>query len=392
MTHTRMALVVVVALALGASALKVVQGRRQAAAAVAAAGSAASAANALELAPSDLVVARRSELRQSVALTGTVKAVHSAFVKARVAGELRSLVVREGDGVAAGQVLGQIDTTEFDWRLRQAEQQAEAAKAQLEVAERTLTNNRALVAQGFISPTALDTSLSNANGARASLLAAQAAVELARKARADASLVAPIGGQVAQRLAQAGERVALDARVLEIVDLSQLELEGAAAPQDLPALAVGAPARLWVDGLAEPVRARVARINPSASAGARTVAVYLAIDAHPALRQGLFARAEVDAGARSALTLPASAVRLDQPVPYVLAVADGRAVQRPVKLGATGTVGDAGGTPMVEIAGGLADGAEVLAGQVGVVRPGTPLKRPLAGAGAASAAAPAAKR
>ncbi len=391
MTRTRLALIVVAVLALGVVAVKVVQGRRQATAAVAAAASAASAANALELAASDVILARRTELRQSVSLTGSVKAVNSAFVKARVAGELRSLAVREGDRVTAGQVLGQIDTTEFDWRLRQAEQQAEAAKAQLEVAERTLTNNRALVSQGFISPTALDTSLSNANGARASLLAAQAAVELARKARADAALVAPIGGQVAQRLAQGGERVALDARVIEVVDLSRLELEGAAAPQDLAALAVGAPARLWVDGLAEPVRARVARINPSATAGARTVAVYLAIDPHPALRQGLFARAEVDAGVHTALTLPASAVRLDQPLPYVLAVADGHAVQRPVKLGATGTVGDAGGTPMVEIVDGLAEGTEVLAGQVGVVRPGTLLKRPVAAASATAAASAASR-
>jgi RND family efflux transporter MFP subunit len=374
--------ILVVLAVLALAGFKVSQSRRTAAEAAMAASAAASRPQALELAASDIVVARRVELTRAVEVTGSIKAVQSAFVKARVAGELKVLSVREGDRVSAGQALGQIDTTEFDWRVRQAEQQAEAAKAQLDVAERTLANNKALVAQGFISPTALDTSSSNANGARASLQAALAGVEMARKSRADAGLVAPIGGLVAQRLAQPGERVPLDARILEIVDLSRLELEAAVPPQDLPALAIGAPAQLQVDGLAAPVTARVARINPSTSAGARTVAVYLSIASNPALRQGLFARGSVEAGRQLALALPDSAVRMDQPRPYVLAVEAGRAVQRNVTLGARGR---SGGQAMVEIAEGLADGAEVLASQAGPVRPGALLRRPATPAPASAA-------
>ncbi len=343
------------------------------------------AASALELAPGDLVVARRLDVGRTIAVSGGLKAVTSAVVKAKVPAELRSLAVREGDAVKAGQTIGQLDTTELDWRLRQAEQTAAASRAQLDIARRALDNNRALVAQGFISATALDTSVSNEAAAQANLQAADAAVELARKARADARLVAPIAGLVSQRHAQPGERVAVDARIVEIVDLSRLELEAALAPEDVADVRVGQTARLQVDGIAAPVDATVARINPSAQAGTRAVLVYLAVQPQPALRQGLFARGAIAMAGQPVLAVPVSAVRIDQAAPYVLALADGRVVHRPVTLGLRGeAVVDGRAEPVVQLLTGVADGTTLLRGSVGTVRDGTPAR--IAGGGGVAAA------
>lgn len=330
---------------------------------------------AIELAPSDTATARRAELGATLAVSGGLRAVDSAFVKAKVAAELQRLAVREGDKVTAGQVIGQLDDTEFRWRLKQAEDQAAAAQAQLDIAERTLANNKALVDQGFISRNALDTSVSNANGARASLQAARAAAELARKAVADAVVRAPIGGLVSQRLVQPGERVPVDARLVEIVDLSRLELEAAVTSEAVLALRVGQPARITVDGLAQPLPARVARINPSTQSGTRSVMAYLAVEPHPALRQGLFAQGVVEVERRVALVVPASAVRSDQSRPYVLVAAGGKAVQRPVTLGTRGDAAFGGAPePAVEVTAGLNEGDVVLRGSVGALRDGTALK------------------
>ena len=378
----RWAIALIAVLVLAAVAARIVVGRRPAADAT----PATAALRGLDLAGADVVVARRIDLPRTLEVSGSLKAVRSAIVRAKVAGELKSLTVREGDPVRAGQVVGQLDTTELELKLRQAEQTAASSRAQLDIASRALENNRALVAQGFISATGLETSISNEAGAKATYEAALSAVALAKKGRNDATLVAPIGGLVAQRLVQPGERVAVDTKLLEIVDLAQLELEAALAPEEVAALTIGGRAALQVDGLAAPVNARVARINPSAQAGTRAIMVYLAVEPQPALRQGLFVRGAIELDRKQALALPLSAVRTDQAQPYVLVVREGTAVASAVRLGTRGTVqGDA----WVEIVSGVAEGAVVLTGGVGTVRDGTPVRLPArdpAGAAALPAA------
>jgi RND family efflux transporter MFP subunit len=332
---------------------------------------AAGAQTVVELGAADLLQARTVELTRGLPVSGTLKAVNAAVVKARVAGELRQLTVREGDTVKAGQLIALIDPTEYDARLRQAQLQADAAQAQIDIAQRQYDNNKALVDQGFISKTALDTSLANLNAARASYQAAVAAADVARKSAADTRLLAPISGQVSQRLAQPGERVAVDARIVEIVDLSKLEIEAALSAADSTGVRLGQEARLQVEGRTEPVLARIARINPSTQAGSRSVLVYLALTPAAGLRHGLFAQGTLGTGQVRALAVPVSAVRTDKPLPYVQVVEQDRVVHKTVTLGERG---EADGQPMVAVSG-LAENATVLAGTVGALREGTAVKR-----------------
>jgi len=333
----------------------------------------------IELAATDTLTLQPVEISQGLPVSGTLRSLSTAIVKARVAGELRDLAVREGDTVRAGQVLARIDPTEYEARLRQAQLQADAAQAQIEIAQRQYDNNRALVGQGFISRNALDTSESTLRNARATHEAALAARDVARKALDDTELRAPINAQVSQRLAQPGERLGIDARVLELVDPRRLELEAALAVQDAAGLRIGQRATLRIEGLDAPVQARVSRINPAVQAGSRNVLAYLAVEPAAGLRQGLFAQGQLDAGRSSRLAVPQSALRTDKPQPYLQLVQDGRVVHQAVRPGLRGTRVQPGATPAdasqiwVEVDG-VAAGSLVLQSSVGALREGTPLK------------------
>jgi membrane fusion protein, multidrug efflux system len=378
-----LALVVVTLLGAGiARALESRKAKQTAAAALAA----QPAQSTIELVASDVVQAKTRNLAQGLAISGALKAVNSAIIKARVPGELQGLTVREGDLVKAGQVVARVDATEYASRVKQAQEQADSARAQIDIAQRQFDNNRALVDQGFISKTALDTSSSNLVAAQANHKAAMASVEVARKSVEDTVLRSPISGIVSQRLAQPGERIGVDARVLEIVDLSRIELEAAISAADSVDVSVGQEAQLQIEGASQALAARVVRINPSAQAGSRSVLVYLSIANAAGLRQGLFAQGTLGTAQRSMLAVPLSAVRTDKPAPYLQTIENGQVVQRTVELGPRG---DADGEVMVGVKG-VADNASVIRGSVGALRAGTAVKFTVTAPTAAVSAAPSA--
>jgi membrane fusion protein, multidrug efflux system len=169
-----------------------------------------------------------------------------------------------------------------------------------------------------------------------------------------------------------------------VVDLSGFELEAALAPADAVAVLPGLQVNLTVEGLAQPVPATVARINPSVQAGSRSVLVYLRVSASPGMRQGLFAQGYIVTGQAQALAVPLSAVRNDKPLPYVQRLRDGRIEHHTVKLGARGLLN---GEPMVALDG-LPAGTPLLRAQAGLMREGTAVRLPTATEASSPAATP----
>lgn len=328
----------------------------------------------VEIKPSDLIAAQTQTLVQTLPISGNLKALNTVVVKARVAGEIVELNGREGDSVKAGQVLVRIDPTEYQRRLRQAEQQADAAKTQVDISKRQFDNNKALVEQGFISKTALDTSSATLAGAEATYNAALAGADVARKTLDDAVLRAPISGQIAARLAQPGERASIDARLLELVDLSSLELEATLSPADSVDVRVGQEAVLSLEGRSEPIKALVKRINPNVQSNSRSVLVYLSLPSNSGLRQGLYGQGELKLQQTQAVALPLDAVRTDKPEPYVQLLDKDKVVHQAVRTGMRGRLlSQPQGAVWVTVQG-LPANSQVLPANVGALREGSAVR------------------
>jgi len=332
----------------------------------------------IELASTDTLRADMRDITQGLPVSGTVKALNFAVIKARVAGEVQEILVREGDAVKKGQVLARIDPTEYQRRWTQAQEQALAAKSQMEIAQRLRDTNKALVEQGFISTAAMDNSLASYQGAVATQKAAIAGADVARKALDDATLLAPFSGVIAVRAAQVGERVGIDAKVLELVDLSQLEVEVPVSPSESLDVRVGQVATLQLEDRKENITAKVKRISPSAQTGSRSVLIYLSLDKPEGLRHGLFAKGMLGLGKSQVMAVPLSAVRTDRPQPYVqvvVSVGDQlQVVHKTVTLGARGMdLTQPEAEPWVGVTG-LTAGSTVLKGQVGALREGMLVK------------------
>jgi RND family efflux transporter MFP subunit len=361
--------------------------KKQAQKAAMPAPTAAQAPAVLEFLPTDVTLVKPRDLRQLLPLSGSLRAVNQVSVKARVAGEVREVLVREGESVNAQQVLIRMDTAEHQARADQARGALLAARGQLEIATKTRDNNKALLDKGFISRNAFDNAESQFDIARANVESAKGALDVAQKALGDTVIRAPISGLVSSRTVQPGEKVSPDNRLLDVVDLRQMELEASVPAGDIMNIALGQEVQVRIEGLAKPLLGKVARINPSTQAGSRSIMVYIQIDnPQGVLRVGMFGEAQLTLAKKAGvLTVPQSAIQADAGNTYVYAIENGRLVRKPVTLGLSGDDGEGGA---VEIVNGLDNGAQVVKTNLGNLQTGTVVKFPQPANSTTAAGAP----
>lgn len=327
----------------------------------------AAAAPVAEFLQDDLYIVEPRDLDRVLPLTGSLAPLTEATVKAKVAGELVAVTVREGESVKQGQVLARIDLTEVQAKVAAREADVAGARAQLVWAEKNRNQQKALLEKSFISQSAFDNIQSNFEVAVAKLHAAEAELVVARKSQGDAVLVAPFSGIVSLRHAQPGERVSLDARVVSIVDLSRLQLEASVPPAAIGQVRVGQAMNFRVEGFGEREFAgRIERINPSATAGSRSISVYAVIDnSEGLLRGGMFAQGALTLSrVDGALAVPGSAVREEIGQTFVYVIEDGLVKKRNVKVGPPDAAG------RVQVLEGLVAGDRIVRANLGSLKEG----------------------
>ena len=310
-------------------------------------------------------------LVDTVRFTGTTQPIDQTIVKARVPGRLAEVLVREGDRVTKGQVLARFEAAELQAKVNERRSALEGARADARWTARDRSDKESLASRNIVSQSAADQARATAENRSSMVAVAEAQLEVAMRNLADAQVVAPFDGVVGERLANQGESLPIDGKILALLDTSHVEISAQMPAADVVRLRVDQRAAVTLEGFGDRIfDGRITRISPTTQAGSRSIPVYVEIvDRHEDLRGGLFAMGTVNVKEKShALAVPASAMRKDDQGDFVLAIENGVLVRKPVGAVRTWSRGE-----LVEVKG-LDSGMQIVSAPLPGLRAGQRVK------------------
>jgi RND family efflux transporter MFP subunit len=153
-----------------------------------------------------------------------VLSLNRALVAAEITGVVKRVGADVGQSIQRGDLLLEIDPTDYQLALQQAEAGLATGKAQKAQADVRLERARQLTEGNYLSADDLLARETEAQVAVAQIQAHQAAVAIARRNLEKCRIVAPFNGVVSERMAQVGSFVSLGTPLLEVAETDQIEV------------------------------------------------------------------------------------------------------------------------------------------------------------------------
>jgi len=350
----------------------------------------------VEVATTAVVTSYPSQQFVQLNATGYVVAQRKAAIASKATGRLEWLGVAEGSTVKAGEVIARLDNRDVVAQAQSAQAAVRAARASLESAKAEerdassqLKRNQDLVVQGFVSQASLDSVKMRAERAVAGVANAQAAISVAEanaqnaQVAVDYTLIrAPFDGVIVSKAANVGDMVtpfssAVDSKgaVVNMVDMSTLEVEADVSEGSLAKVRVGQPCEITLDALPDArFRGHVSRMVPTVDRAKATVVTKVRFDAiDPRILPDMSAKVSFLAQEVSAeqqkplLAVNPDALATRDGATVLFVVRDGKLAQVPVKRGAA--LGD-----VVAIDGAVKTGEKAVLRPAADLNAGTPVK------------------
>lgn len=264
----------------------------------------------------------RGEIAELFETNARIVAERRVEVTAEGVGKCLQVFAEEGEEVAKGGVLAELDKQEALAALRQAEVQVRQQYAAYERARKMYQEGLGTKLEYENAKFGYEQSLANYNLQKVQL--------------DNLTIRAPIGGVVTRKNIQVGMLVTSGTPVYSIVDPTSYQLDINPPERDLPRLKVGQVARVSIDALpGYEFKATVRRINPSVENGTVKATLDFVQEDLPRLKEGAFARVGLVLETHeNALLLPKDAVLEENGREYVFVVEPAEAV--PSDAAATG--------------------------------------------------------
>ena len=298
--------------------------------------------------------ARAGTLEVTEETLGTLEAFVDPKIGAEIAGKVVKIVASAGEAVRIGDLLAVIDDADAVLQHRADEADRKRVEALLAQQERVVERQQQLVQKGFISQNAGDDARAQRDALREQLAAARARSDQSLRNQGKARVVAPFDGVVETQIASVGDYVKVGDPLLQLVSSRRLRAHLPFPESAAPRLKKGQTVILSSPLLpGSEFRGTVSEIKPGVSEAGRALDVLVDIDNTAGLRPGGTVNAAVIVTQREeAILVPEQSVVLRPAGKIVYVIADGKAIQHIVEVGAR----RAG---LVEIVKGLPAGAVV---------------------------------
>ncbi len=330
-----------------------------------------------------LATAHEEKLDSLYHTSGTVRGRATATLTSKTTGYVRSVNVRPGDRVVAGQVLAVLEANDSLASVRraragldqstesrvEAENSVHAAQAALRIARSTHERMAALYGSHTISQQEFDEAEARLRGAiaqeemaearfrgsAARIDQAKAEVGEAQATLDYARITAPFAGQISERRIDPGNLATPGMPLLVVEQEGKLRVEAAVEESRASSVGLGDTAVVEIETLGHPVNGVVAEVVPNVDVASRAFLVKVDLPASLAgLRPGMFARVGFRVGTRSKLVVPTTAITAHGALDRVFATTGDRLRLRMV------TLGEKQG-PWTEVLSGLRSGEQIVA-------------------------------
>lgn len=311
-------------------------------------------------APVKVFKVRRERITEKITYTGTLEAWTKINITPEVGGKIARIHVQEGDRVAQGQLLAELETESIRLQLRQAEAGVAVAEASHADALRNKERMDRLIKENAVSEMQREKIQLAYDAAAAQLEQARAGLNLARHALNVSIMKAPFAGVVASKNAEVGDVInpmmggySGASGVLTLMDYSKIKIAVAISSEDIGRIQKGQGAVLRVSSFPGlEFRGTVRIVNLTADPLNKKFGVEVVIDNPDAvLRPGTFGDLVFEVQSHeNALVVPQKAILENT---YVFIAEGGKALKKNVALGLQNTT-------MIEVLDGLAEGALVV--------------------------------
>jgi RND family efflux transporter MFP subunit len=270
-----------------------------------------------------VVSAQTANIPDVVEAVGTLRAAETSQLAAQMMGNIVEVRVREGDHVQRGQILAVIDDAQPRAALDRAaaadlaaQQEISASESDFALSQATFKRYQTLYDRKSVSPQEFDeikaryqAAQARCEMARAGQAQTKAALQQARTVLGYARIVAPFDGLVTEKKADVGTLASPGMPIFTVEDLHRYRLEVTVNETDLRYVRPGQQVSVSIDALGDrELKGKVIEIVPAADPGSRSFLVKVELPSDPALRSGLFGRAQFTRGERSALLIPRTAI------------------------------------------------------------------------------------